>query len=175
MAAPKKNQFWKLRAKHGRDKIFESPELFLEAAYEYFEQADKNPWLHNEVVKSGQNAGQILPVPTQRPYTLEALCIFLGITHKTFLNYEKEEEYKDFFQVFTHVRDIIENNQLEGATVGAYNANIIARKLGLKDEQKVDHSSTDGSMTPHKKTDLSNLSDKELLQYKKLQSKVENE
>lgn len=146
MAAPKNNQFWKLRSKHGRDKIFSSPSIFLEAAMEYFESADKNPWFKNEVVKTGQEAGKLLPVPTQRPYTIEALCIFLDITHKTFLNYEKDEKYKDFFQVFTHVRDMIENNQFEGATVGAYNANIIARKLGLADRKE--HESPDGSMSP---------------------------
>ena len=137
MGAPEGNQFWKLRAKHGRDKIFESPEQFKEAAYEYFEKADENPWLKMEVVKSGENAGQLLPVPTQKPYTIQGLCIFLGITEQTFFNYEKDENYKDFFEVFTHVRNIIENQQMEGATVGAYNANIIARKLGLTDKSNV--------------------------------------
>jgi hypothetical protein len=137
MAAPKNNQFWKLRSKHGRDKIFSSPEVFLKEAYSYFEQCNKNPWYKNEVVKGGPNAGKILKVPTQRPYTIKALCIYLNITEQTFLNYEKDENYQDFFEVFTHVREIIENNQLEGATVGAYNANIIGRLLGLADKQDI--------------------------------------
>lgn len=134
MSAPSNNQFWKLRSKHGRSKIFESPEQFKDAAYEYFDHADKNPWLKNEVVKSGENAGQLLPVPTQKPYSIKALCIFIGITEKTFNNYEKDEKYQDFFQVFSHVRDIIEDQQMEGATVGAYNANIVSRRLGLVDK-----------------------------------------
>lgn len=136
MGAPKGNQFWKLRSKHGRDKIFKSPEIFLESAYEYFDKADENPWNKMEVVKSGENAGQLLPVPTQKPYTIQGLCIFLGITEDTFRNYERDDSYKDFFEVFTYVRNIIENQQLEGATVGAYNANIVARKLGLSDNVK---------------------------------------
>jgi hypothetical protein len=140
MAAPKNNSFWELRTKHGRDKIFESPDMFLKAAYEYFKEVDKNPWYHNEVVKSGKDAGKVLPIPTSRPYTIEALCVFLGITYQTFLNYETSDTHKDFFEVFTHVREVIENNQFEGATVGAYNANIIARKLGLSD--KVDAKQT---------------------------------
>jgi len=138
MAAPKGNNFWKLRAKHGRDKIFSSPEMFLDAAYEYLEHCDKNPWNKMEVVRTGQDAGKLLPVPVKRPYSIEGLCIFLGITSHTFNNYEKDEKYKDFFQVFMHIRDIIENNQMEGATVGAYNANIIARKLGLTDNQRIE-------------------------------------
>ena len=138
MAAPEGNKFWKLRAKHGRNKIFESPSVFLESAYEYFESCDNNPWFKNEAIKSGERAGEIIPIPTQRPYTIEALCIFLQIDRQTFLNYENNEKYKDFFEVFTHVRGIIENNQFEGATVGVYNANIIARKLGLTDKQEKD-------------------------------------
>lgn len=139
MGAPKGNSFWKLRSKHGRDKIFSSPEMFLEAAYEYFEQCDKNPWNKMEVVKTGENAGQLLPVPTQKPYSITGLCIFLGITYFTFRRYEENEDYKDFSTVFTHVRDIVETNQLEGATVGAYNANIVARKLGLVDKSEQEH------------------------------------
>jgi hypothetical protein len=137
MAAPKKNQFWKLRSKHGRDKIFSTPEAFLEGAYEYFNKCDEMPWYKNEAIKGGNKAGEIIKVPTQKPYSIVGLCIFLGITHQTFLNYESNENYKDFFDVFTHVREIIETNQFEGATVGAFNANIIARKLGLG--EKIDH------------------------------------
>lgn len=138
MGALKGNSFWKLRSKHGRDKIFGTPEIFIESAYEYFEKCDINPWFKAEAVKSGHEVGKIIKVPTQKPYSIKGLCIFLGITEKTFSNYEKDEKYKDFFQVFTHVRDIIENNQLEGATVGAYNANIIGRMLGLTDKIDVD-------------------------------------
>ena len=37
MAAPKGNQFWMLRSKHGRDKLFATPEALWEAACEYFQ------------------------------------------------------------------------------------------------------------------------------------------
>ena len=131
MAAPKGNEFWKLRSKHGRSKIFSSPEVFLEEAYKYFEKCNTNPWNISEVVKGGKLAGEIVKVPTQRPYTIVGLCVFLNIDTHTFRNYQKDEKYKDFFTVFTHVREIIEQNQIEGATVGAYNANIIGRILGL--------------------------------------------
>lgn len=133
MVAPKGNEFWKLRSKHGRDKIFSSPEEFLNEAYKYFENADKSPWYKNEAIKGGPDAGKIIKIPTQRPYSAKALCIFLGITEDTFRNYENNEKYQEFFEVFKHVRDIIDANQFEGATVGAYNANIIARQLGLVD------------------------------------------
>lgn len=42
MAAPKGNQFWMLRSKHGRDKLFATPEALWEAACEYFQWCDEN-------------------------------------------------------------------------------------------------------------------------------------
>ena len=44
MAAPKGNQFWKLHSKHGRDTLFSTPDLMWEAACEYFQWCDDNPW-----------------------------------------------------------------------------------------------------------------------------------
>jgi len=37
------NEFWKARSKHGRDKIFTTPEILWEAACEYFEWVADNP------------------------------------------------------------------------------------------------------------------------------------
>lgn len=136
MPAPKGNQFWKLIDEPGRKKLFKSPQDFLDKAYKYFEWADANPWYKNEAIKGGELAGTIIKIPIQRPYSLKALCLFIGITENTFRNYEKNDNYKVFFSVFSHIRDIIENNQMEGATVGTYNANIIARILGLVDKHE---------------------------------------
>jgi hypothetical protein len=135
MAAPKKNSFWKLRSKHGRDKLFSTPEMLLAVCYEYFEHCDSNPWYRNEAVKSGQDVGKIINIPIQRPYSLSGLAHYLNTDEKTLRHYGSTTGYEDFFPVLTHVKQIIDTNQFEGATVGAYNANIIARKLGLVDKQ----------------------------------------
>ena len=37
------NQFWKFRSKHGRDKLFATPELLWDAACEYFDWMDEHP------------------------------------------------------------------------------------------------------------------------------------
>lgn len=42
-------------------------------------------------------------------------------------------------EVLSRIERVIETQQFEGACVGAFNANIIARKLGLADKQEVDH------------------------------------
>ena len=57
MAANIENQFWKLRSKHGRDKIFSSPEVLLQQSYEYFANCDNNPWFKNEGIKNAKVQG----------------------------------------------------------------------------------------------------------------------
>jgi hypothetical protein len=138
MAAPKGNQFWKLRSKHGRDKIWKDPQVLLDACYDYFQECDENPWYKNDAVRSGKDVGKVIQIPTQRPYTKAGLCVYLGINQDTWSNYKNGDD-KDMLGVITHVEEIIEQNQLEGATVGAYNPNIVARLLGLKDRSEVEN------------------------------------
>lgn len=145
MGAPTGNQFWKLRAKHGRDKIFETPEIMLEACYEYFEYQSEQSW--NKIDYRGKDADRV-EIPTSSPFTLTGLCIFLGVNTKYFTEFEKSCS-KDFSEVITHVRDIIYNQKFEGAATGAYNSNIIARDLGLIDKKELDV--RESQMTPEER------------------------
>lgn len=135
MAAPKGNQFWRLAEHPGRPKSYQPDELW-EKALEYFEWIENNPWYKNEAVKGGDAVGTIIQVPTSRPFTQTGFCVFAGISLNTFDVYAKTEEFQE---VTTRIREIMYTQKFEGATVGAYNANIIARDLGLVDK-------TDGTM-----------------------------
>ncbi len=132
--APKGNQFWKLRSKHGRDKIFKTPEILLQAAYEYFE------WCENNPIKAEDNKGtkNINIVKFKRPFTLKGFCIYCGASESWFKEYRKAITDKDFLSVIHIIEEIIYTQKFEGAAIGIYNANIIARDLGLSDQQKVD-------------------------------------
>ncbi len=132
MGAPEGNQFWKLRSKHGRDKIFTSPEILWEACQEYFEATDKRKWIKTEF--HGKDANECF-VPNETPYTWTGLYLFLDISHQTWKDYE---ELKDFIEISTRVRNIIYTQKFEGASVGAFNANIISRDLGLKEQSEVE-------------------------------------
>lgn len=136
MAAPKGNQFWKLRNKHGRDKLFASPQLMWEAACEYFEWCDNNPWVKNEVIKGGDMAGTIVAVPTTRPYTLSGFMFYAG-AEESYWRHFKAEGHHDYSPVIKKIEAVIDTQQFEGASVGAFNANIIARKLGLADRSDI--------------------------------------
>lgn len=131
MSAPKGNNYWQFRGKHGRDFKY-TPESFWDEAVKYFEFMQTRVWNKKDPIKSGDMAGVLIDVPTQTPMSIESFCIFADISTETFRNYEsKDESYKDFFEVTTRIRTIIESQQFEGATVGAFNPNIIAQKLGL--------------------------------------------
>lgn len=179
MAAPIGNQFWKLRSKHGRDLIFSSPELLWEAATEYFEWCDEHPWVKVEQRKGniiipkgydGDLADMLNPtveLPTARPYTIQGLCLYLSCDDELLDNYGAKE---DFSEVVTRIRTIIYTQKYEGAAVGAFNASIIARDLGL-----VDKSDLTSKGERIGKLDVSNLSDEDLADIARIQQKMAGE
>ena len=115
-----------LNKKVGRPRAY-TPEALDAKFEEYVEWAKANPVYINKV-----SAGEIIPVPTQRPLTLVGFCQFAKISKDTFRRYEDE-----FCGLLTCVRVAIEADQLEGAMVGQYNPNIVARVLHLADRQDV--------------------------------------
>ena len=137
MAAPKGNQFWKARSKHGRDKIFSTPEILWEACQEYFQWVEDNP-LKEE--KATQFQGEFIKtdVNKMRAMTLAGLCLFLDIDHETWSNYKTyREDGKDFLGVIKKAEQIIYNQKFTGASADLLNANIIARDLGLSDKKEL--------------------------------------
>lgn len=131
MSAEKGNQWWKLRSKHGRDKLFASPELLWEASCEYFQWCDDNPWISEKI--SENDKGTFTEVrPTQRPYSKAGLFLYIGCSETWLTNFKKNCG-DDFLRVIDDIENTISKQQWEGATVGAFKENIIARTLGLKD------------------------------------------
>ena len=145
--APKGNQFWKLQSKHGRDKLFSSPELLWEAACEYFQWCDEHPWLKKEVAKAGDHFGETVSVDIPRPYTIHGLCIYLDCDENTISRYAQDDNYKAFWVITRKIKRIIYNQKFEGAAVGAFNPVIISRDLGLTEKQNIDHT-TGGKPLP---------------------------
>lgn len=147
MSAPLGNKFWELRSTHGRDNLFASPELMWEAACDYFEWCDGNPFMESEakVVSNGNGEGssvEIVEVPRMRPYTLHGLCLYLDCTTNYFKEFKKQGRSKieDFMPVIEKIEEVIYNQKFSGAASGFLNANIISRDLGLIDKKEVEAS-----------------------------------
>ena len=136
MSDIKGNQFWKKRSKHGRDLLFESPELLWESACEYFEYIEANPLLE-DVVFHSQGIITHDSAEKKRPFTLAGLCIFLDCSRNYFCMFKQgkeTEKRKDFLIVIERIEEIIYNQKFEGAVTGFFNSNIIARDLGLAEK-----------------------------------------
>lgn len=142
------NSFWMARSTHGRKPIFKSPAQLWDGCLQYFEWVEENPLQEQ---KAFHAAGHITKtnIDKMRAMTIQGLCIFLGISEDTWLNYKKKRG-EDFLGICKDVESIIYNQKLTGASADLLNASIIARHLGLKDHTDV--SSEDGSMSPSEST-----------------------
>lgn len=140
--APKGNEFWKLRSKHGRDKIFATPEIMWDAACEYFAYITDNPLQEQQIIKYKDDYEKVT-LDKMRPFTLTGLCLYLDVSTVYFTHFEtslegkKDELSKDFSKVITRIRETIYSQKFEGASSGFFNPNIIARDLGLMDKTDI--------------------------------------
>lgn len=131
MGAPLGNQFWKLREKNGRNKIFTSPEELWEQATEYFEYCDANPLV--EIEWNGKDPIEC-ELPKMRAYTWSGLELYLDIDSLRW--YKTAETHKEYLQVISRIEKILYTQKFEGAAAGMLNQNIIARDLGLVDKKE---------------------------------------
>jgi len=151
MPAPKGNRFWELRSKHGRDKIFASPELLWKEACKYFEWCIDNPLEEEEIVKGRTEVTnpeghkelknfERVHVNKMRPFTIQGLTNYLDINKNYFDEFEEglrgksDDLSKGFSGTISRIRATIFQQKFEGAASGFFNANLIARELQIKDE-----------------------------------------
>lgn len=170
MAAPQGNQFWRLRASHGRDKLFASADALWESCCEYFDEVEQNP-LQEDSVSFYQGIPNHDNVAKMRAMTLDGLTVFLDIDMETWRRWRADN---DFCGVVSRVERIIRDQKFTGAAAGLLNPNIIARDLGLRDVAEHQHTSPDGSMTPKPALDASKLSTSALAEILAAQDQSEN-
>ena len=151
MAAPFKNNFWLLRSKHGRDRLFASPGLLWKAACEYFQWCVDNPLMEVQQAKAAgkpfkdKESGEVIfppatiELPKMRAFTIQGLCQYLNCNVRYFEQFEKslKADAQDFSSVITRVRETIYNQKFTGAAAGFLNPNIIARDLGLIERKDI--------------------------------------
>lgn len=149
------NKFWELRSKHGRDKLFATPDLMWEAAKEYFDWCIKNPLIEIQQTKSvgkpykDKKTGKVkfpsnlIELPKMRAFTLHGLCLYLDANTQYFKTFkaqlkETDPNFSEFNTVIARIEEVIYQQKFTGAAAGFLNHNIIARDLGLQDNQKIE-------------------------------------
>ena len=102
---------------------------FWDKACEYFQWCDDNP-ISIEIFKGDE----IATISKRRIYNHNGLLAFMGLT-KT----EAEEYYlfADYRRVMEIINQVIYSDKFEGAAIGLYSANLIARDLGLSDKKEI--------------------------------------
>lgn len=123
------------RSGAGRPTIFKDGDELEHACLEYFQWVEDNPLLEEKVQFASKQAKWAkIDAQKKRPYTQGALCIYLGIPQSTWISWRSFDKFKD---VVKRTEERIYHQKFEGAAAGFFNANIIARDLGLVDKQEV--------------------------------------
>lgn len=128
----KGNQFWMLRAKHGKDAIFKTPQAMYDAACEYFTWCENNPVEQIEVHNVG---GKIRKVKTykRRVFLVTGLCIYFGTNEKYFYNFKNNKMCTpEFTEVIRMIEDTIRTQKHTMGYSGEAPANIVTLDLGMR-------------------------------------------
>lgn len=116
-------------AKH---KYIKTPEELWNHFEAYMVDAKSRPFVQKDWV--GKDGDQV-EREKERPLSFVGFEVYLykqGIINDLG-DYEsnKDKRYQEYATILTRVKKFIEADQFEGASVGVYQQNIIARKLGL--------------------------------------------
>lgn len=76
--------------------------------------------------------------------TIQGLCLYLDISDESWANYAKNN---NFFGIVERIKRVIYEQKFAGATVGIFNASIIARELGLMEKPEPPKDDTEITIT----------------------------
>ena len=126
---------------------FKHPDEVWKLYENYLNHIANTPMYRNELIKSGERAGEQIPVRVDVPPNIWGFCLFADINRQTYYKYlnGKDEDNidKKLTYIFTRVDDDIKQKQITGAAVNLYNANIVARLNGLKEVQQVEQTNSE--------------------------------
>lgn len=133
------NTIWMKAGYPGRPRKFETAEELWIEANKYFEWAVKTP-IDDYVIQGGKR----IKAPKTRPFTIIELCHFMNcsgqylneVENRTLgktdpLKADYDEKEAEFSVVVKHMKDIVFNQKYQGAAIGMFKENLIARDIGL--------------------------------------------
>lgn len=134
----------------GRPRIFDTAEEFLNAFQQYVEWCEENPIAVKSAYKKkkdNRDEGETRMTSDLKriPLSERGFAAFVGAAPSWLKNSidtltakeNKSEEEIKLLDVQTCVRNIIYNQQYEGAAIGDFNAILIMRNLGMNDSVDV--------------------------------------
>lgn len=120
----------------GRPRKIATPEKMMEIFKEYLEDRMSRPLISKEE-ESGMVGESSVEKEKKKakshPLSIGDFCIFCGCSREWWASLPEE-----FSQVKRYISNYIFHYQLKGAESGEFNANIVARELGLADKKQVE-------------------------------------
>ena len=117
-----------------------TPDVLWALACEYFQKSNKDIMYKKDFIRSGESAGKMVDVPTERPFSWTSLNLFLiykGVRRDVMsIRVNRDNKYNDFIPVVQQIDTVIYQQKFDGAAIGGYNPQLIIRDLGLA--EKVD-------------------------------------
>jgi hypothetical protein len=126
-----------------KGKYIETPERLWDLFCEYVKHEADSPMFKVEYVgKEGEQVNTALMVPI----TFEGFECYVAdldiIQDLGDYSNEKNESYAPYRPIITRIRKNCFVQNFKGAAVGLFNANLVAKKLGLVDKQDIKQSIT---------------------------------
>lgn len=107
-------------------RTFNTPSDLYEAFEDYRNYVKSHP---KKVQKLGYN--QKIEIEHEMPLTLQGFETFVGADLSKYLTAKKETIYADYYPITRAIKKEIQHDQLSGALIGIYNANLVSRLVGL--------------------------------------------
>ncbi len=143
-------------SKQGATKKFKySPKDLIVSFYNYIEYNKNNLYFERpELIRGGENAGEVVNVKIPKPLTVLGYCLYVGISQElfySFLNKEHEHITKRYnigdydsktskenlillSDAITFINSYIKDTQISGGLAGVYNPMIVTRLHGLREQ-----------------------------------------
>lgn len=130
-----------------KSRLFANGEVLRSEVCKYFEWCDMNPRYRTELVKY-QGMADDYHVPIKRPYTIQGLTTFLGVSEGYLRSSKAQLSAKVLIGEGTEIDEglidaiewaeqIIRTQHFEGGLTGEYSQQLVARLHGLVDRQDV--------------------------------------
>lgn len=143
-----RKSFANLRAKEPKY----TPEQIAEEFEKYIEDLKQHPIevevdYRRQAEQSGRTQQKRITSYPRPPKVLDFVRRWLGMTHQAWYKLPSRKRGADYEKVIDAINQYCADVKFDGAVVGIYNANIIARDLGLRDNIAVSKSTDDENMT----------------------------
>ena len=115
-----------------------TPDELLEQFQEYLKAREADAIVEESTEEGSTPKGETSKVSRAahpQPISILDFCVFLGRTDRWWQMLGENSD--EFLRVKTYIENYIRSYQIRGALIGAFNANIISRLLGLVDKQEV--------------------------------------